>query len=122
MSNQKRQKSALSQSSSSSSEDASGASSEEGRDEDAIDDDPANGLIRAEKLRAERKAQRKEGRAHADLMAEREKHKEVKLRNLTSISGGGGIKKAAGTKKCYRCQQEGHQVKDCSRPLVNRRI
>lgn len=121
MSNQKRQKSAQGQSLSSSSEDAFGASSEEGKDEDAIDDDPANDLIRAAKARAERKAQQKEGKAQADLMAESEKHKEVKLRNLTSISGGGGIKKATGPKKCYRCQQEGHQAKDCARPLVNRR-
>lgn len=121
MSNQKRQKSAQGQSSSASSEGASGSSSEEGKDEDAIDDDPANDLIRAVKARAERKAQQKEERAHADLMAEREKHKEVKLRNLTSISGGGGVKKPAGSKKCYRCQQEGHMAKDCARPLVNRR-
>lgn len=96
-------------------------SSQEDKDEDAIDDDPANDLIRIAKAKAERKAQQKEARAHADLMAEREKHKEVKFRNLTSISGGGGPKKAAGPKKCYRCQQEGHQEKDCSRPMVNRR-
>lgn len=110
-------------SSSSSSEDASGASSEEGKDEDedAVDDDPASGLIRAAKGRAERKAQQKEGRAHADLMAEREKHKEVKLRNLTSISGGGGVKKAAGPKKCFRCEQEGHLARDCAKPFVSRR-
>lgn len=121
MCNQKRQRSAQGQSSSASSEDASGLSSEEGKDEDATDDDPTNDLIRAVKARAERKAQQKEGRAHADLMAEREKHKEVKLRNLTSISGGGGVKKSAGSKKCYGCQQEGHMAKDCARPLVNRR-
>lgn len=121
MSYQKRQKSAQGQSSSASSEDASGWSSEEGKDEDAIDDDPANDLIRAVKARAERKAQQKEGRAHADLMVEREKHKEVKLRNLTSISGGGGVKKSAGSKKCYRCQQVGHMARDCTMPLVNRR-
>lgn len=119
MCNQQRQKSAQGQSSSASSEDASGSSSEEGKDEDAIDDDPANDLIRAVKARAERKAQQEEARAHANLMAE--KHKEVKLRNLTSISGGGGVKKSAGSKKCYRCQQEGHMAKDCTRPLVNRR-
>lgn len=121
MSSQKRQKSAQGHSSSASSEDASGSSSEEGKDEDAIDDDPANELIRAVKAKAEREAQQKEGRAHTDLMAKREKHKEVKLRNLTSISGGGGVKKSAGSKKCYRCQQGGHMAKDCARPLVNRR-
>lgn len=121
MFNQKRQKSAQAQSSSPSSEDASGSSSEEGKDEDAIDDDPANDLIRSVKARAERKAQQKEERAYADLMAEREKHKEVKLRNLTSISGGGGVKKSTGSKKCYRCQEAGHFARDCTRPLVNQR-
>lgn len=121
MSYQKRQKSAHGHSSSSSSGDAPGASSEEDKDEDDIDDDPANDLIHAAKAKAERKAQQKDARAHADLVAEREKHKEIKLRELTSISGGGGLKRSVGSRKCFTCQQEGHLAKDCTKPMVNRR-
>lgn len=97
-------------------------SSEEGQDDDANDDDSANDLIRVARVKAERKAQQKEAKARADLMAERKKDNKVKLRNLSSISGGGGgTKKVVGPKKCYTCQQEGHLAKDCARPLVDRR-
>ncbi|MCJ1401807.1 hypothetical protein MMC11_005024 [Xylographa trunciseda] len=115
------------------------ADSNDNNDEDGNSDDSNNGpagmkdLIReskleaAERVKAERKAQRREKKAEAKMLADRRKSKEVKLNKLSSISGGGWGGVGGGSfanKECYVCGKKGHGKKDCperkskrSRPL-----
>ncbi|OAQ84489.1 Zinc finger domain-containing protein, CCHC-type [Purpureocillium lilacinum] len=44
---------------------------------------------------------------------DKRKKKEVRLNQLTSISGGGGATSSNRSMKCYTCQQVGHKASDC---------
>ncbi len=105
---------------SSSSEDES--REDDGDDTNDIDDDPTgtNELLRASKveatqrMKAERKAQRKAAKAEATRLAEKRKSKEVKLNKLGSISNGGsGMNQNI---ECFRCGGKGHKKDDCPQP------
>lgn len=65
----------------------------------------------ARKLKAERKAKRKAEKAELLRLAEIRKKKDVKLNNLTSISGGSAASKGP----CHKCGETGHFQADCSK-------
>ncbi|UNI14417.1 hypothetical protein JDV02_001047 [Purpureocillium takamizusanense] len=44
---------------------------------------------------------------------DKRKKKEVRINQLTSISGGGGTMSSNRSMKCYTCQQVGHKASDC---------
>ena len=71
-----------------------------------------------DKAREERKAKRKAENAECARLAEERRRKHVKLNQLTSISGGGGMgtpSRASSAKDmiCFRCGEKGHLQKDC---------
>ncbi|KAJ6446344.1 Zinc finger domain-containing protein, CCHC-type [Purpureocillium lavendulum] len=51
--------------------------------------------------------------AKAKELRDKRKKKEVRLNQLTSISGGGGTMSSNKSMKCYTCQQVGHKASDC---------
>jgi hypothetical protein len=90
--------------------------SEDDSDDSEDDPDGTNALIKAaqevaaRKLKGERKAKRKAEKAEMLRLAEKRKKKDIKLNQLTSISGHGGSKE---NQSCYRCGQVGHLMADC---------
>ncbi|MCJ1335966.1 hypothetical protein MMC09_001240 [Bachmanniomyces sp. S44760] len=121
----------------SSSEEASGDGErdDDGESDDDDDDSDSTGaqaLIRksreeaTQRLKAERKAQRRAEKAEALRLAERRKSKEVKLNKLSSISGGGGGGGGGGGSniakmECYNCGEKGHAKKDCPQRVKKRK-
>ncbi|KFY98057.1 hypothetical protein V498_01698 [Pseudogymnoascus sp. VKM F-4517 (FW-2822)] len=88
---------------------------EDAEDSNSDDDDPTSQLMKtardeaAKKLKAERKSKRKAEKAELLRLSEIRKKKNVKLNNLTSISGGNGASKGT----CYKCGETGHFLADC---------
>ncbi|KAF2096065.1 hypothetical protein NA57DRAFT_78837 [Rhizodiscina lignyota] len=99
--------------------DASSSSSSDSEGEDEGDpNDLATQLIRESRklAHAERKKKRRaEKAAQAQAqMAEKRRRKEVKLNNLTSISGGGTPRSDANM-TCFLCGETGHRKSECPR-------
>ena len=75
-------------------------------------------IRRAKDERHQRKAKLRAEKAEMTRLAERRRNKEVKLNNLSTISGGGGVgsKPGASSKQdmeCYSCGEKGHVKRDC---------
>lgn len=67
----------------------------------------------AQKLKAERKAKRKAEKAESLRLAEKRKKKDVKLNQLTSISGGNAKGKTQTNQTCFKCGLVGHMKAEC---------
>lgn len=96
----------------------SGDDSEDSEDDDL---DGTNALIKAaqeanaRKLKAGRKEKRKAEKAEMLRLAEKRTMKDIKLNQLTSISGSGQGQNRVPSqgRTCYRCGQTGHEKVDC---------
>lgn len=83
------------------------------------EDDPTSQLLKtarddaARELKAQRKAKRKAEKAELLRLAEKRKKKDVKLNQLTSISGGNAASKGASKGPCHKCGEVGHFIAEC---------
>ena len=68
-------------------------------------------------VKVERKVKKKAENAEISRLGEERRKKEVKLNELSSISGfrksGGGTHATKSQKKCYQCGEPGHEKRDC---------
>jgi hypothetical protein len=103
---------------------------DEDEEEDDDEDDPTGvkSLINqgrkeaTERLRAERKEEKRAKQAEALRLAKQRREREIDLNNVTSISGGGGSSNRSpmASMVCHQCSGKGHMARDCPQKKQNR--